>query len=210
MRISGIYKIINRVNEKYYIGGSNNVRHRWSRHRSQLNHNKHPNSHLQNAWNKYGAENFSFVLVSEIPNNLLLVEEQKILSGLVLRNTYNICPDAIAPMTGRHHTDNAKLKISKAQIGRTVSIERRKQQSQMMVGKFVGSKNPMFGKQHSIETRSKMGTPDTTIFHFTNLFTSEKYIGIRRDFGLKYGIKKNCIWNLVHGKVKTCKGWMCS
>ena len=210
MKTSGIYHIVNKVNGKYYVGSSNNVYHRWSRHRSQLNHNKYPNLHLQNAWNKYGVKNFSFILIAEIPVDLLLENEQKILSGLVLRDTYNISPAAIAPMAGRKHTAETKLKMSRSQSGHKVSTEQKRKISDARIGRFGGVNNPNYGKHHSLQTRMKMGTPDPMVFHFKNQSTSEEYIGIRRDFGLKYNIKKNSVWNLIHGKVKTCKGWICS
>ena len=52
----GIYKIINKVNGKYYVGSSLNINKRWSVHKSALSKNKHHNDHLQNAWNKVDDE----------------------------------------------------------------------------------------------------------------------------------------------------------
>ena len=49
-KISGIYKIINVKNEKYYIGSGFDVRIRWYRHRFHLNRNDHQNDYLQRAW----------------------------------------------------------------------------------------------------------------------------------------------------------------
>lgn len=57
---SGIYVIYNTVNNKAYIGQSKDIRQRWWSHRHSLRKNKHGNSHLQNAWNKYGEEAFDF------------------------------------------------------------------------------------------------------------------------------------------------------
>lgn len=61
--ICGIYKIVNITNSKVYIGQSNNIKKRWTEHRSALNNNRHVNVHLQNAWNKYGENNFEFVII---------------------------------------------------------------------------------------------------------------------------------------------------
>ena len=58
LKISGIYCIINIKNSKKYIGSSKNIRQRLWSHRAELRHNKHENSYLQNAWNKYGEQNF--------------------------------------------------------------------------------------------------------------------------------------------------------
>ena len=59
----GIYIIQNLVNGNIYIGSSINIRKRFSQHKSTLRHNTHRNKHLQNAWNKYGEENFEFIII---------------------------------------------------------------------------------------------------------------------------------------------------
>ena len=61
--IIGIYKIQNIVNNKVYIGQSINVYKRWEQHIYHLNHNTHYNIYLQNAWNKYGPQNFKFEII---------------------------------------------------------------------------------------------------------------------------------------------------
>lgn len=59
----GIYCIINTVNQKRYIGSSLNCYLRLMDHRAELRHNVHSNSHLQNAWNKYGENNFQYYIL---------------------------------------------------------------------------------------------------------------------------------------------------
>lgn len=58
--ISGIYQILHVESGKRYIGQSSNVRRRLLRHKSRLAINKHVNKSLQNAWNKYSSDAFSF------------------------------------------------------------------------------------------------------------------------------------------------------
>lgn len=55
-----IYKIENLVNHKIYIGLTNNINRRRSRHFTDLRCNRHDNSFLQKEFNIYGEENFSF------------------------------------------------------------------------------------------------------------------------------------------------------
>ena len=47
IKISGIYKIINKTNGKYYVGSSVDVFRRWNSHLNHLIKNKHNNTHLQ-------------------------------------------------------------------------------------------------------------------------------------------------------------------
>lgn len=80
MKISGIYKIVNKVNGKYYVGYSKNIYIRWRNHKLYLNKGNHKNTHLQNSWNKYGSNNFDFILLENIPENILSETEQKYLN----------------------------------------------------------------------------------------------------------------------------------
>lgn len=75
-RISGIYKIINKINGKYYVGSSDHIYRRWRDHKKHLRKNSHYNTHLQNAWNKYGEEQFEFLIAEQCPENFLLTREQ--------------------------------------------------------------------------------------------------------------------------------------
>ena len=64
----GIYCIVNKANEKKYIGSSKSVYYRWKgQHRCNLRRGVHKNIHLQNAWNKYGEHNFEFLILEECP-----------------------------------------------------------------------------------------------------------------------------------------------
>lgn len=76
----GIYKIQNKKNQKVYIGKSINIEKRWKTHQIFLNNNKHQNQHLQNAWNKYGADNFEFSVLYECSEDQLNEAEKKYIS----------------------------------------------------------------------------------------------------------------------------------
>ena len=95
-KISGIYKIVNRTNGKYYVGSSNNIKRRWINHKYMLNKNYHDNKHLQSSWNKYGSGNFEFIIVEYVSENDLIDVEQKYLDvvKIELNKTYNVCLEA--------------------------------------------------------------------------------------------------------------------
>src|SRR5690606_33292231 len=74
--ISGIYKINNEVNGKYYVGASSNIWKRWSSHKSSLNSKCHYNKKLQSDWEMYGSRAFTLELLEEVQNENLKDREQ--------------------------------------------------------------------------------------------------------------------------------------
>ncbi|NOU18011.1 MAG: GIY-YIG nuclease family protein [Bacteroidales bacterium] len=51
--LTGIYKIVNLTNDKFYIGQSRNIYQRWKQHTSNLPE-KYPTSRIRTAFKKYG------------------------------------------------------------------------------------------------------------------------------------------------------------
>ena len=87
-----IYKIVNTVNNKFYLGSTNNYKIRFRKHKYDLKNQKHVNKHLQNAWNKYGEEVFNFEIIGTFEN--LKETEQEFLDNLDFNKVYNISPNA--------------------------------------------------------------------------------------------------------------------
>lgn len=87
---SGVYAIVNSLNNKKYIGSSSNLRKRFRQHYATLIRNSHDNCHLQNAVNKYGIDKFYFIVLERCENivDTLLLIEQKYIDEL---GDYNIC-----------------------------------------------------------------------------------------------------------------------
>lgn len=88
----GIYKITNILNNKYYVGSSVDILNRKCQHFRQLKLNKHHCLPLQNAWNKYGEENFKWEII-EILNDLTLLEIRKVEQRYIdadFKNQYNV------------------------------------------------------------------------------------------------------------------------
>jgi group I intron endonuclease len=74
--ITGIYAIRNIINNKVYVGSSKNIKNRWRNHRCQLNKRISHSPHLQNAWNKYGKENFIFSILAICEEKDLIFNEE--------------------------------------------------------------------------------------------------------------------------------------
>jgi len=60
IKMTGIYRIVNIVTGKVYVGSAININKRWSIHKLRLKENKHHSIKLQNSVNKHGIDNFLF------------------------------------------------------------------------------------------------------------------------------------------------------
>ena len=160
-KIIGIYKITNLANGKCYIGQSVDIARRWNDHLNKLKQNKHRNSHLQSAFLMYGAEAFSFEIIEECSVEMLDELERfyirefnsldngynqesggnpnKELSAELKSRISNTLKGKYAgekhPLYGKHHTAEAREKISKVQIGRKASAETKAKMSKARSGK---------------------------------------------------------------------------
>lgn len=156
-KITAIYVILNCVNGKAYLGSTFNFKERKSKHVSVLRGEYHINKHLQNAFNKYGEDNFEIFPIEEftqISSKALLKKEAWYIREHDLINPkfgYNIQKDPIDmsgenhPMFGKKHSNGTKEKLRLAKLGK---------------------KNPMYGKpgvnlgkKFSLETREKLCGP---------------------------------------------------
>ena len=113
MNVSGIYKILCLQNNKCYIGSAVNIRKRWNSHKSELNNNKHTNQKLQNAWNKYGSNQFQFLIVEKCcKEQLLLLEEKYIKENNSYISGFNLVETPTNNNLGLKHTQLSKVKMS--------------------------------------------------------------------------------------------------
>lgn len=109
--VSGVYKIKNLINGKYYIGSSINVLNRLTTHFRELRANNHVNSKLQRSYNKYGEGNFIIEIIEICTVNDLLMREQFYLDSL--KPELNLMSRATGGIDS--HTEESKLKMSIAQ-----------------------------------------------------------------------------------------------
>ena len=111
-----IYKIRNIVNGKFYVGSTIDARVRFQAHKRKLRAGKHQSPHMQSAWNKYGEEYFKFEVVEHVDcsENLLIVEQVWLDKHSGKSYCYNWAIDASAPMRGKKHSEDTKIKLKEA------------------------------------------------------------------------------------------------
>ena len=146
-RISGVYKIECILNNKVYIGQSNNIYYRWSRHKSKLRKNCHLNYLLQNDYNKYGENNFKFIILEKTDVDLISKETKwiNIYGGIESENTYNFLCEKKANQL-------FKNKISKTLKGKKVNEKTKERLRTMNIGRKMSD----HAKQCLIERNQKL------------------------------------------------------
>lgn len=170
----GIYKITNLVNGKVYIGQSVKIERRLGEHKNLLSNNRHYNYHLQQAWNKYGKENFAFEIIEKCLKEKLN-EKETYWCDYYKPNVYNIGgTKSLGSMSeemklklsalnkgeknhfyGKHHTEETKELLKCIKTGTKMSAETRKKMSQSKIGHYgwnKGNKRP----KELVETIAKM------------------------------------------------------
>ena len=207
----GIYKIINVVNNKFYVGSAVDFTARKRRHWWALRSQRHANKYLQAAWNKYGEESFKFLIVEELPEgaDVLAAENVWLKEHVGKDHCYNLGTDAIAFQLGMSgeknamwgktfvHTPEAKARIAAASKSRIQSEEEKAKRRQTMKGHHVststrakisatlsGQGNFWYGKKRP-DHGSKVSKPIKAVKPDGITVTYESIQALRLDLGLK-------------------------
>ena len=116
----GIYRITCAPTGKIYIGSAVNLRWRRKTHFRTLQRNEHRNPKLQNAWNKYGPDNFTFeVLELVLLPEMLTAREQYWFEKLKPFGSKGFNLDRVAGSSlGRVVSQASREKSRATQLGR--------------------------------------------------------------------------------------------
>ncbi len=166
---SGVYSIICKANNKFYIGSSKNISKRLNDHFKSLKNNSHRNQHLQSAWNLYGEENFYSLVIEHAENNIEREQFWIDNTKCYLREIgFNNTKRADSPLGYRHTEETKRImsSIKKEQYLKgsiTSNYKYRKERNhseatkeKIRLGK-IGELNPMYGKKLTLSQRKEKG-----------------------------------------------------
>ena len=152
----GIYCITCFANGKRYIGSSNKLTARKNSHFSQLRNNKHTNSYLQSAFNKYGEATFYFEVLINCSEAELLEKEAFYINVFNSANReygYNLIDRPHRPLFSKE----SKAKMSASRIGNTNSVGRKhSDETKRKISEKLKGHQRTLGLKHSEETKAKM------------------------------------------------------
>jgi group I intron endonuclease len=228
MKISGIYKIVNKINGKYYVGSSKNILIRWKQHRRTLNKQIHKNLKLQHAWNKYGENNFEFIITEKCtPGRSELInieqcyldtaknEQDKCYNLSFIAGSVEFTNDVreklskklkgrVAPNKGVPHSIETKIKMSKAQTGSLHSMFGKspsEETRKKLRDSRLGKKNHFFGKTHTDETKRAIREAHTNLTDADIFYIRNypKYRGSGVELSKKFNMSTSNISSIRNG-----------
>lgn len=157
--VAGVYEIRNTVNGKRYIGSSADVHTRMRKHLCMLRNFSHPNHHLQNAWTKYGENQFDFKALLYCDGDNSRLYEQILLDNL--KPEYNIAVNANNPSIGIVFSEERRRRMSETTKG-LMTPEMRSRISASLSGRTQPEQavkkriQSMSGKKHSDSHKEKL------------------------------------------------------
>lgn len=212
-----IYKIVCTINNKFYVGRAVNFKKRMCIHKSRLRNNKHVNKHLQNLWNKYGEENFQFLILESCERKEVCDREQYYLDLCIgTENCVNISKSSnnntssnsletrmkiSASNKGKKLSDSTKSLLSIRHKGKKLSVETKDRI------KLARAKQVMI--PHDKETKEKISKSNSgernsqakLTWEIVRQIRFQHSIGVRQVELMKiYNISSTCVSNIINHK----------
>lgn len=220
-KLAGIYVILNKLNQKRYIGSTKDFKARCRTHWWHLNKGDHHSAYLQCAWNKYGGESFDFIILEVTTEtskeNLLRLENEHMKR---LKPEYNM-------------SETAEARPSKQGLARRIAAKRKEYVLTSPTGEIVEVSNlkgfcldngleykymsaAIRGRQghHKGWKGQRKGEPFPLYeYHqrkLKRLYKDGKIYEFRdhRRFAAEHGMKPADVANVLYGNAKVSHGFV--
>lgn len=202
---TGVYLIKNNVNNKIYVGStSTSFNNRFSSHLRSLIQNKHHSKYLQNAWNKYGKNSFSFIILETCKKNDCIKKEQYYID--TLKPEYNICKIAgsrLGVIQGKQSSEFiAKRLFAIKKADTPERILARKERARLLGNSNKGRK---MCEEH--KKLAQNAAPKKAIIAINTITNEQINFISQAEASRILCIDKRYISGILNNKQKTAKNW---
>jgi group I intron endonuclease len=198
MSIYSIYKFVNKINNKVYVGYTNNIKNRYSQHKSKYNK---ANNKFYNAIKKYGWENFEFEIIYQSLDSyycLSVMEPYFISEYNSYKKGYNSSLGGDS-LPESKKSNSSKQKMSKSRNGRFSAKDKfgntyqiRKDDPRFLSGELVGINKNISPSQETLQKLSKVRMGNKNRLGIKHSEEIKKIISERTSQALK-GVPKKTV-----------------
>lgn len=148
---SGVYLLINKVNNHTYVGSSTNLASRMRNYlnKSFLKSKQNINMPITRALLKYDYDNFSILILEYVKPLFLTARETFYITHLM--PYYNVLKEGYSSL-GYIHTEETKKLLSELAKNRVHSDKTKG----LIARAVTGENNPFYNRNHSIESKLRM------------------------------------------------------
>jgi group I intron endonuclease len=151
----GLYAIVHKHTNRAYVGSAINLKRRFKEHRTALKQGVHHSAYLQNAWNKYGVDQFEFKLLKPLESLAEARELEQALLDCFYKDTMNCKPSAIGfPFGDAHHAKRPDFHMKS--VMQRLTPEERKQK----YGKSKGTTRA--SEPYILAAKKRLADPEYT------------------------------------------------
>lgn len=209
---SGIYRLLNQSNGKFYIGKAKNLKNRKSNHFSYLRKGIHHNPKLQASYNKYGEDVFVFETIEKVELDSLSERERFWIETTdAINKGFNFKKggEEEGKIAKLFHWENTSTKeeilCSIPFLSEREGIPN-KWLYQISCGKGYSSHNWIL--KNSVKIKKKRNSKSKIFLSIENFYTKEKLENLTIKEAVSIlGKSKATIRSLAKGIQKTCGDW---
>jgi group I intron endonuclease len=228
--LCGIYKITQKSTGRVYIGQTKmKFKKRYWHHKWKLNNGRHDNKFLQNAWIKYGEDDFEFEVIESIDRNDDMNEKEIMYINKYdsYHNGFNLtvggdgkkgCPmpehskrivgeKNRIKISGRKHNEETKRKMSISQLNRNQKLT--SEHMEKLRQSRLGTKHNDSSKRKMREAKLGVGSAINTSQAYEikrRLVNGEKIIDIANVLDIEYYIVKSILQEKAWTHIEVA-GW---
>lgn len=208
-----LYRIMDTLSGKVYIGQSNKENERWRQHK-YFARQEEPIQYIHRAMKKYGIENFIYEIIAMCRTQEDADKtEIEIIKQYDSRNKeygYNVAPGGdhawnvglpseLQPMYGKHHTEESRKKISESNMGK---IAPHTEQWKIDMSKKMTGREITWADKISAAQSGDKGPHARLTWEIVNQLRREHQEGVtQKQLSQKYDLGTGHVCNIINYKI---------